>query len=180
MFWALYWYMVINDNFGKGTTMSRRNTLGLLILFMIWPGLSLAQAGDTNEISVEAQLCTGVEELMPVGMADQFPADVGQVYLWSKISGCMDTTVIKHVWYFKGDEMAVVELPVRGSAWRTYSYKTIAADWSGDWAVKVIDAEGNVLKALPFTVGKIEEEPPAKEAAPAEEEKVEDTTVTDQ
>ncbi len=120
---------------------------------LICPLLTLAQDDAAVTITVETELCTGVEERMPVGMADQFPSDVGQVCLWSKVLGYTDETIIKHVWYFRGDEMATIELPVRGSVWRTYSYKTIPPEWSGDWVVKVIDVDGNVLKAIPFKVG---------------------------
>jgi hypothetical protein len=133
--------------------MMRKIWLATLVVVFICPLLTLAQDEATAAITVETELCTGVEERMPVGMADQFPADVGQVCLWSKVLGCTEETTIKHVWYYRGDEMATVELPVRGSAWRTYSYKTIPPRWSGDWVVKVIDADGNVLKAIPFKVG---------------------------
>ena len=95
---------------------------------------------------------------------------------------------------FFGDEMATVELPVRGSAWRTYSYKTIPPQWAGDWVVKVVDANDNVLKAIPFKVGngsvktvttekaQVEEKvkataddlAPAKEKAETEVEKVQE------
>lgn len=106
-----------------------------------------------DEVTVETAVCTGVEEREPVGEADVFPSDVNQVYLWSKVTGIQDTTMIKHVWYYKGEEITSVQLPVKSSSWRTYSYKTIPAEWSGDWVVKVVDASGNVLKAVPFKVG---------------------------
>jgi len=108
------------------------------------------QSGDVN---VETAVCTGVEDREPVGEADVFPSDVGKVYFWTKVDGIQDTTMIKHVWYYKGDEIATVQLPVRGISWRTYSYKTIPPEWSGDWVVKVVDADGDVLKAVPFKVG---------------------------
>jgi hypothetical protein len=92
----------------------------------------------------------------------------------------MDTTVIKHVWLYKGEEMATVELPVRSSSWRTYSYKTIPPEWSGDWVVKVIDASGNVMKAVPFKIGEMTKEPAAEETAPVEPQEPEDTTGTGQ
>ena len=136
-------------------------------------------------VTVEAQLCTGVEERMPVGMADQFPADIGQVCLWTKILGYSDTTMIKHAWYYRGDEVATVELPVRGSSWRTYSYKTIPLGWTGDWVVKVVDANGEVLGAYPFKVGETESQPamekapePAKEEIPAKTETPEEKADT--
>ncbi|HHI02591.1 MAG TPA: DUF2914 domain-containing protein [candidate division Zixibacteria bacterium] len=187
--------------------MLKRSLLTAFAIAFICPLLIMAQEEATGAITVETELCTGVDERMPVGMADQFPSDVGKVCLWSKVLGCTDETFIKHVWYYRGDEMATVELPVRSSSWRTYSYKTIPPEWSGDWVVKVVDADGNVLKAIPFKVGdgsaktvikekipaEIEKAPaetkptpavedlaPAVEKAPAEAEKIEDTTTTGQ
>lgn len=133
--------------------MLRKCVLAILAVIFVCPLAALAQGDAAGTITVETELCTGIEERMPVGAADQFPADVGQVCLWSKVIGCIDETFIKHVWYYRGDEMSTVELPVRGTSWRTYSYKTIPAEWSGDWVVKIIDAGGNVLKAIPFKVG---------------------------
>lgn len=170
--------------------MLRRLFLAVFVMLLVWPAIALAQTEDMTALTVETELCTGVEEMMPVGMADQFPSDVGKVCFWSKIMGCKDTTMISHVWFYKGDEMATVELPVRSPSWRTYSCKTIPPAWAGDWVVKIMDAEGNVLKALPFKVGETtakvaaEKEAPApsKEApapekkAPAETEQVEDST----
>jgi hypothetical protein len=49
--------------------------------------------------------------------------------------------------------MADVELPVKGSPWRTYSYKTIPPEWSGSWEVKITGPDGNVIKDITFTVG---------------------------
>jgi hypothetical protein len=115
-------------------------------------------------LTVEAQLCTGIEERMPAGVAESFPADVGKVYLWSKVTGAADTTVIKHVWSYQGKEMAVVELPVKSPSWRTWSYKTILPQWTGRWEVKILDAEGEILKAVPFTIKAVEPMTPAEES----------------
>lgn len=177
--------------------MLQKSLLTAFILFCAV--LTMAQEEVKAPITVETELCTGVEERMPVGMADQFPSDVGQVCLWSKVIGCTNETIVKHVWYYRGDEMATVELPVRGTSWRTYSYKSIRPDWIGDWVVKVIDADGNVLKAIPFKVGNgsvktavkekipVEQEPaptaedmaPAVEKVGAETKKIEDSTTAD-
>ncbi|UCD94943.1 MAG: hypothetical protein JSU69_02520, partial [Candidatus Zixiibacteriota bacterium] len=44
-------------------------------------------------MTVETELCSGIEERMPTGMADTFTPDVEKVYLWCKVIGCKDTTV---------------------------------------------------------------------------------------
>ncbi len=104
-------------------------------------------------LTVTTELCTGIEERMPVGMAKAFPADVNEVYLWSRIVGAQDTTFVKHVWYYKGNEMADVHLDIKSAAWRAWSKKTILPSWTGDWEVKIFDADDAELAAMKFTVG---------------------------
>jgi hypothetical protein len=60
---------------------------------------------------------------------------------------------VHHVWFHGDQQVADVELHVTGSPWRTYSRKTVPADWTGAWHVEVRDANGTVLKRLEFTVG---------------------------
>ncbi len=108
------------------------------------------------KLAVEAVLCTNVVDHEPVGEATDFPADVDKVYLWTKVTGLPEgeSSFIHHVWLKGGEEMADVELVVKGDPWRTYSYKTIPPEWAGDWEVKVTGPDGNVIKSIPFTVGK--------------------------
>ena len=112
------------------------------------------QAADSTAgvMTVEAEVCTGIQDRMPVGAATEFPADVDTVYLWTKVTGAKDTTMIVDVWTHEGEEMARVELPVKSPSWRTWSSKAIRPDWTGKWDVKVLDADGNVLKGLQFTI----------------------------
>ena len=124
----------------------------ILAAFVLLAGAGVAQETPSSPITVEVQICTAVEERMPVGAGDAFGADVGQVWCWCKVLGATDTTFVKHVWSLDGKEMAVVELPVRSSAWRTWSSKKILPHWTGAWEVKILDADDNVLKGLSFTV----------------------------
>jgi len=110
-------------------------------------------AAPSTALSVEAKLCTGIQDRQPVGEAESFPADVGQVYLWCRITGASGETNIHHVWLHEGKETANVTLTVKGSSWRTFSSKTIPPAWTGNWEVRVVGTDGNVLKSLTFTVG---------------------------
>jgi hypothetical protein len=42
---------------------------------------------------------------------------------------------------------------VRSPAWRTWSTKQIEPEWTGEWTVRIEDAEGRVLDTLRFTIG---------------------------
>src|SRR5947208_1791404 len=84
-----------------------------------------------------------------------FPVDVGQLVFWTKVSGAPagTETTIHHVWFHGDTQVGDVELHVAGSPWRTWSRKTVPADWTGAWHVEVRDAAGTVVKRVDFTVG---------------------------
>ena len=127
--------------------------LALAVIICI-PIVGHTQDMDTagSVITVEAELATGIQDREPVGVGSTFPADVDTVYLWTRVMGARDTTFIKCVWTYGDKEMATVELPVRSPSWRTWSSKAIMPQWAGKWDVKVLDADGNVLKGLTFTI----------------------------
>lgn len=108
------------------------------------------QAGQEAP-SVEAVLATGVEEMMPVGEAQEFPADVERVYLWTRVTGAADSS-IQHVWIHDDMEWPVT-LQIGGSPWRTWSSKVIPPEWSGEWRVEIRDEAGNLLDTRSFVVG---------------------------
>jgi len=147
----------------------------IAVLFLLTIGASIGSAQDKTDpasaapekkvavrprtsdtasavITVEAEICTAIEERQPTGTAVSFPADIGKVYLWSKVLGAQDSTTVNHVWYYKDEQMATVELPVKSSSWRTWSSKSILPHWIGSWEVKILDTDGTELKSIPFQI----------------------------
>jgi len=111
-------------------------------------------AAPAASVSVaEAVVARSVVDRVPQDTGTAFPADVGQVVLWTKVSGATVATTIHHVWFHGDTQVGDVELAVGGSPWRTWSKKTVPADWTGAWHVEVRDAAGTVLKRIDFTVG---------------------------
>ncbi|MFH1700872.1 MAG: DUF2914 domain-containing protein [Candidatus Zixiibacteriota bacterium] len=128
--------------------------------------------GQAAAVTVETVLCTGIEARMPIDAVESFEVGVERVYLWSRVLGVEGESFVRHVWLYEGRELADVELPVRSASWRTYSYKTMLPRWTGMWEVKVVGADGNVIKTIPFTIG-------AKDIpAETEPEKTETTDTT--
>ena len=121
----------------------------LLFSVMLWA----QEEKPAAALTVEAKACTGVQDRMPVGESATFPATVGQVYLWTKITGASGETAVKHVWVHDGKEMATVDLPVKTAAYRTWSAKKIPPSWTGSWEVRVVGPDGTTLATVPFTVG---------------------------
>jgi hypothetical protein len=105
---------------------------------------------DTG-VTVEIAIGKNVVDRMPTDTASAFPADVGSLVCWTKVTGA-EGQKITHTWTH-GEHTDEITLNVGGSPWRTYSRKTIPADWTGEWKVEVKDSAGVVLATKTFTVG---------------------------
>jgi hypothetical protein len=101
----------------------------------------------------EAVVAQTVVDRAPQDTGSAFPATVAQLVCFTKVSGGSAGTTVHHVWFHGETQVADIELHVDGSPWRTWSRKTIPAEWTGAWHVEVRDAAGNVLKRIDFTVG---------------------------
>lgn len=114
-----------------------------------------AQQGEADAAMevTRAVVATDVVDREPVGEAESFAADVGQVFFYTVIEGDFPETQLEHVWLRDGEEVARVPLTVRGPRWRTWSSKSIPAEWAGDWEARLVDADDNVLATAAFTVG---------------------------
>lgn len=138
---------------------------------------TMAEA-PAQTLEVETQMCMGIEDRQPVGPTDTFSVNIEKVYLWMKVTGAEDSTAITLVWSLNGEEKARHDLPVNSPSWRTWATKSLMPDWTGNWEVKILNPQGDILKAVDFTVV---DQPAMEEMKPAEEKPVEqkpaDTTM---
>lgn len=95
---------------------------------------------------------TAIEDRQPVNVDTVFTADVEKVFCFTKVEGVADSTQITHVWHYKGEEQARIDLKVTSDPWRTWSSKTILDSWTGPWRVMVLDPEENVLDSKTFVI----------------------------
>lgn len=101
----------------------------------------------------EAATAKGIEKQAAVSPGSSFPADVGKVYLLTRVKGAGDTMAeIKHIWYQGSAKMAEVSLKLKSDDWTTYSYVIVDPSQKGAWKVDVIDSSGTVLKSLNFNI----------------------------
>ena len=130
----------------------------LAFAFLFCAGAALAQEDSTgtmtktSNLTAEIAFGTGIADRMPVGQADTFSVSVDTVYFWTKIIGAETPTTVNHLWFHDGQKMASVSLPVRAESWRTWSYKTILPEWTGEWKVVVTDDQGKEIASKTFTV----------------------------
>lgn len=106
----------------------------------------------SQDVAVEAVLARNVVDRAPQDTGTAFPADVGTLVLWTRVTGA-DGQTLNHVWFYGDTEVGNVPLTVGGSPWRTWSRKTIPMEATGAWHIEVRDAAGNVLTRIDFTVG---------------------------
>lgn len=102
--------------------------------------------------TVEAVLARSVLDRVAQDTGVAFPAEVGTLVLWMRVTGGEGQT-FNHVWFHGDTEVGNVSLTVSGSPWRTWSRKTIPMEATGAWHVEIRDAAGTVLQRIDFTVG---------------------------
>ncbi len=123
----------------------------LLTLFILIVALIDLKAQSILKIERIA-VSTGVENRQPVGESDTFADSVGTLFCYTEIRGMGDSTTVSHVWYHGENRRADVKLNVRGYRWRTWSTKVIQKDWTGDWRVDIVSADGKILKSKRFRI----------------------------
>lgn len=100
-----------------------------------------------------AVITSNVMDRQPADTLTTVPADAGQVYLWTRVTGAAGEVQINHVWYRGDEEVARIPLRVASSDWRTWSSKKFDPSWTGEWRVEVVGPSGDVLETVSFTVG---------------------------
>ena len=123
------------------------------IMFIVLAASVVSFAQQAPEISVvDLEICTSVEERIPVGVDTSFAGDVEKLYCFTKITSNQDEGSIFHVWVYNDKIMARVELSTKAKVWRTWSSKRILPSWTGKWRVDVEAPDGTVLGSKEFEV----------------------------
>jgi len=132
----------------------RRKGLFLLCGFIFLCTAASAQPPAAPGASVDIAFGTGIDRDLRalVGESTTFDSQAEQIYCFTRVKGLVPPAVVTHAWYLNGKTMARVELNIGSGNWRTWSAKRIRADWIGDWEVKVLDVNGQVLASRSFTV----------------------------
>ncbi|MFZ1947456.1 MAG: DUF2914 domain-containing protein [bacterium] len=113
------------------------------------PG-AVGQAGNAGLTVEEIVVCAAVKDRVATGVADTFPSDIYGLYCFTRVAGAKDPLAIKHVWYHGETVVAEARLAVKGSPWRTWSYKVMRDDWKGPWKVDVTSPDGSVIASKRF------------------------------
>ena len=135
-----------------------KNTLGAAALaaavaFGSTAAPAAAQQETETEMdpTVELTFATSVENGEPVGEAESFPADVGEIFAYLHIKDGTEGEVLNVVWTYQGNE-AQEELQLEAGAGAQWAVVQIPEQATGEWTVE-IRHEGSVLTSSTFMVG---------------------------
>jgi hypothetical protein len=107
-------------------------------------------APKTTRLTIdEYGVGTAVAHRTLVGKSDRLRAGTN-AFFWTLVLGGRSGDRVHHVWLKDGQVVRVLELPVDGSRWRTYSRQSLAIDDVGSWAVEARDLSGAVLARAEF------------------------------
>ncbi len=112
-------------------------------------------SGELLELKVkEIHIGTGfdITTRKIAGEGERLTATAGKLWCYTIITGASRETFIRHVYYYKGRQIADVKLDVKFPVFSTWSSKTVLPEWKGDWNLKVIDFDGRVIGEKNFIV----------------------------
>jgi len=97
-------------------------------------------------------VATGVDNRVPVGIAEAFPASTPKVICFLDAKNIAADTDVTFVWIFDGKELLKTNLKLKaGSKWRTRADKNLKGQ-KGDWKVEIRNAAGSTIKEALFKV----------------------------
>jgi hypothetical protein len=100
----------------------------------------------------EAVVCQDVVDRTPVGAGDVFAKEIPRVYCFTRVEDAEPGAQLIHNWYYQGDLKASVTLTVGSSNYRTWSYKTMMPQWTGEWRVEILSTDGAALENIIFVL----------------------------
>jgi len=96
--------------------------------------------------------CQRIVDREPEGITDSFQEGTIKVYAFLEALDVKNDTPVKIQWLFENKQTAIIELTLgQSKRWRTYSSKRIGIR-HGNWEVRLLDSQDNLMKSLTFTV----------------------------
>lgn len=123
-----------------------------LCTVLLASGITGIAAAEESPLRVtEINACREIVKAECRGMDKTFGADVENVAVFSRVEGATGEAFVTHVWSFEGKEVRRVKLPIRTSAYRTWSLKRVK-DLPGKWKVDVLDPVERLIGSVEFAV----------------------------
>lgn len=118
---------------------------------------SVIQSTDLNPYIARAQLAQGVNKLEPYGNIDlPILVDSSKAYgvtYFTEVINMQGDTVF-HEWLKEGHSVYKRKINIRGNRWRISTSKLFPYNSIGQWQVRTIAQQGNILHKIDFSVQK--------------------------
>lgn len=115
------------------------NILRLMVIGMsllIMPQ-SIADTGYISQHLAQAQFTTRVKDRMPVDEITKLSKEFKKVYFFTDVRKCQGCR-IQHQWWYKGELVSEVDGKAKYNRYRWWTSKTLTANMTGQWTVKVV------------------------------------------
>jgi hypothetical protein len=102
---------------------------------------------------IASAVATGLDKRTPVGISDQFTTDTDKIWAFIKVKNRDEPTMVTMIWKKAGKKVWSYDLRVGKSyGWRTWSRKSVTERDLGKWSVEVLDADGQLLHTMHFSI----------------------------
>lgn len=119
----------------------------LLLSTTLLGGASYAEDMSTHEAMggvARGMFTTAIVDREPQDDLASLANDQLSVFFFSEMTN-MAGQRVTHRWEYNGQVMAEVSFAVGGDRWRAHSSKNLQPIWLGEWTVRVLDGDMNVV-----------------------------------
>lgn len=116
------------------------------------PGHGAAQEKPTAPKLTQAVICEQIDNQRPINSGWVFSVMAHKIHCLTSFDKIVDTQFIIHRWYFRDNPVATFRLALQPPKWSTFSSLQIRDMDKGPWRVDITDTQGQLIKALRFSV----------------------------
>lgn len=123
------------------------------VMWLIAASTGAQPPSDNESLAlVHAVMCEAIEDGKPVNETVVFSFEKEKAVCFTYFNPVPKKTHIYHRWYRRDRLNATAKLQVNPPQWSTFSRIQLREGDKGPWRVEVVDADGNRLKILRFSI----------------------------
>ncbi|EFK05494.1 conserved hypothetical protein [delta proteobacterium NaphS2] len=97
-------------------------------------------------------MCERIEDLAPFDETIVFSVALEKAICFTAFDPVPEKTVVYHHWFKRDQPDKKVKLTLKPPKWSSFSQTGIRNTDAGPWRVEIVDADGNILRILRFSV----------------------------
>ena len=124
----------------------------MLMVAGAWTAWSQETASTGKLALVKAVMCESIQEYAPVNPAVVFSIDRGRISCFTEFDPVPAQTFVMHKWYRRDSLVTEKRLTINPPRWSSFTSMQLRDADKGPWRVEIIDAEGNIMRTLRFSI----------------------------